>query len=141
MDSDKEENKEGEGEEQALAAKLDARLCFLALESAGRARVALEPYMRPPRKDSSLESAIRNFLIDFFHATRQRVGVAIEAEALKIIVDEAARLYSSEREIPLRGMISLEEHDSELAEILGLELKDYQAWLKAKSEEKKGEDE
>ena len=130
MGSDKEENKE-EGAEQGLIA---ARRSFITSESANRARAALEPYGRP---EEGLESAIRNFLVDFFHATRQRDGVAIEADELKIIVDEAAELYSVEREFN-------KNHDSELAKLLGHASKEeYQAWLKAasKSKEKKGEDE
>jgi hypothetical protein len=57
-------------------------------------KTALEPYTESGQTND-LESALRNFLIDFLHLTGMK-GPAMSAEKLMVIVSQAVELHSAE---------------------------------------------
>lgn len=68
-----------------------------------QARTALESYLTSG-SSNDFEPALRDFLIDFLHLTMTKgAGVAMSAEKLKTIVDQAVELHSGEPSPNARG--------------------------------------
>jgi hypothetical protein len=62
---------------------------------AKQAQDALAAYLQPPR-NNDLDAALRNFLVDYLHLATKLGNGARTGDALKVLVDQAAELYSGE---------------------------------------------
>jgi hypothetical protein len=81
-----------QGKEEALRAE---RAAFVSNDRADQAARALAPYIENTGY-TDLESALRNFLVDFLHLTIQKSDAKFTPEKLREIVNQAVELHSVE---------------------------------------------
>lgn len=76
---------------EALRAKRDS---FVSNDRADQAARVLDPYIT--KRATDLESALRNFLVDFLHLATRKSDQRFTTEKLREIIDQAAELHSAE---------------------------------------------